>query len=79
VPPFLFQVSFKSVDDSAGAGAPGNGIEITLAMIEAGYEALASRYFDLVDSFGYREIARTVFEAMAAKIEKSHRGDCQSG
>jgi hypothetical protein len=41
-------------DDSAGVGAPGNEIEITPEMIEAGYEVLASRYFDLVDSFGYR-------------------------
>ena len=53
-------------------------IEITSEMIEAGAEALASRYFDLVDSCGYPEIARTVFAAMAAKIETPHRGDDRS-
>ena len=50
-------------------------IEITLEMIEAGVDALASRYFDLVDSYGYPEIVRTVFESMMAKIERPHRGD----
>jgi hypothetical protein len=50
-------------------------IEITPQMIEAGAEALASRYFDLVDSCGYREIAQTVFAAMVAKIERLHRED----
>lgn len=52
-------------------------IEITPEMIEAGVDALASRYLDLLDSYGYPEIVRTVFEAMVAKIEKPHRGDDQ--
>lgn len=42
-------------------------MEITPEMVEAGAEALAGRYFDLVDSYEYPEIARTVFEAMLAK------------
>ena len=46
--------------------------EITPQMIEAGAEALACRYFDLVDSCEYPAIARTVFEAMAVKIERPH-------
>jgi len=56
-------------------GAPGDKtdnipeISLTPSMIEAGVDALASNYFDLIDSFGYHEIARTVFEAMAAKSE----------
>lgn len=58
------------------AGAP--EVEITPEMIEAGVEALASRYFDLLDSYGYPEIARTVFEAMAAKIRKPRPVECQT-
>ena len=44
-------------------------IEISPEMMAAGADALSSHYFDLVDSIGYPEIARSVFEAMAAKIE----------
>jgi hypothetical protein len=62
---------------NAGAGAPETEIEITPQMVEAGVDALASRYFDLVDSYGYPEIVRTVFGAMVAKIEKPRRGDDQ--
>jgi hypothetical protein len=47
-------------------------IQVTFEMIEAGADALSENYFNLVDSYGYPEIARIVFEAMAAKIEKSH-------
>ena len=53
-------------------------IEITPEMKRAGAEALASRYFDLVDSCEYREIARIVFEAMVAEMKKSHRGEGQT-
>jgi hypothetical protein len=42
-------------------------------MIQAGVEALAGRYFDLVDSYGYPEIVKTVFEAMVATSGKSLR------
>jgi hypothetical protein len=48
-------------------------IEITPAMIAAGADALAARYFDLVDSYEYPEIAKTVFEAMVAEIGKPLR------
>lgn len=44
--------------------------EITPEMIEAGVNALSENYFDLVDSFRYHEIAKTVFEAMAAKCKR---------
>ena len=57
-------------DRSDDAGAPKAEIEITPRMIEAGVEALAGRYFDLLDSYGYHEIVKTVFEAMAAASEK---------
>jgi hypothetical protein len=53
-------------------------IEISPAMMAAGAEALSSHYFDLVDSVGYPEIARTVFEAMVARIEKFRFSDVGS-
>ena len=62
-----------STANAGEVGAPENEIEITPQMIEAGVEALAGRYFDLVDSYGYPEIAKTVFEAMVATSGKSLR------
>jgi hypothetical protein len=41
-------------------------VEITPEMIEAGADELAGHYLALVDASGYPEIARTVYEAMAA-------------
>ena len=41
---------------------------ISPEMMAAGAEALSGRYFDLVDSREYPEIARIVFEAMEAKV-----------
>jgi hypothetical protein len=52
--------------------AAGDEIEITLQMTEA--SVLSEKYFALVDGDGYPEIARIVFEAMAAKSEKPHYG-----
>jgi hypothetical protein len=40
--------------------------EVTPEMIEAGACELAGHYLALVDASGYQEIARTVYEAMAA-------------
>lgn len=52
--------------------------EITPEMIDAGVNALSENYFDLVDSFRYHEIAKIVFEAMAAKCERFRREDHRS-
>jgi len=52
------------------ASAPAAGVEITPQMTEAGALALSENYFALADGDGYPEIARIVFEAMAAKSEK---------
>jgi hypothetical protein len=65
-PSLAFFKATASTADAGEAGAPEAEIEITPLMIEAGVEALAGRYFDLVDSYGYPEIAKIVFEAMAA-------------
>jgi hypothetical protein len=58
-----------AIDKRSAVGAP-DEIEITQAMIDAGADAMAGQFFDLLESIGYREIAGIVFEAMAAKSEK---------
>ena len=51
-------------DNPKDAGAP--EVEVTPAMKMAGEQALAEHFFELVDSHGYPEIARIVYEAMEA-------------
>ena len=63
-----------TVSTAAGeAGAPTMEIEITPEMIEAGHDALASHHLDLLNSYGYHEIVKTVLEAMLAASEKPPR------
>ena len=50
--------------DSVEAGAPGNEIEVTPEMIEAGTKALRRFYYDELNDDITREVAKEIFVAM---------------
>jgi hypothetical protein len=63
--------SRASADSAVGAGAPGNEIEITPAIIEAGADIIWRGFGDIISygsDFG-RELALEVFEAMNLAAE----------
>jgi hypothetical protein len=67
--------SAVSTDSAVGAGAPGNKIEVTPAIIQAGADIIWRGFGDVI-SYGSdlgRELALEVFEAMSLAAQGETR------